>query len=384
VVATVLMAAIFVARLLVSDPTEPITFLMVVPIGLLAASFGLRGGVGGAFLASLLIFIWDEIANPVLTPFGYGARFVIFFLTGTTVGLLTSSRARLEEESSRWFDMSADLNCVADFDGKFLRINPAWAESLGYSSQDLLSAPYMSFVHPDDVDKTTALAAKLVDGQEKSLDFENRYRKPDGSYVWLRWTSRTDHSRRLIYASARDISVTKVLEEHLRELAQTDSLTGLFNRRHFEEEAIRQLDYIRRYGSRGALFAMDIDRFKEINDSLGHAAGDEALVLLARVIRDRIRATDLAARVGGDEFIILFPEVGANEAQLLGQALLNELERTPLAGGTQLTISVGIALFSARDDLSLEMLSAAADRAMYQAKRAGGNQFAVLDASPTP
>ncbi len=102
----------------------------------------------------------------------------------------------------------------------------------------------------------------------------------------------------MVYASARDVTQTKELEAELRDLAQTDPLTGLFNRRAFQTEAQRQLDFLRRYGPGGALFLFDVDEFKAINDSLGHQAGDEALKKVALTIKARTRATDICGRLG--------------------------------------------------------------------------------------
>jgi diguanylate cyclase (GGDEF)-like protein len=167
-------------------------------------------------------------------------------------------------------------------------------------------------------------------------------------------------------------------------LSETDELTGLSNRRHFESEARRQLDFTARYGLRGALFLLDVDRFKAINDTLGHKAGDDALITLAKGINSRIRQVDLAARVGGDEFAILFPEVGEKEARLLASALGGKIRRSSSSsdGSTpHLTSSIGICLFEATQDLDLDILLAKADSAMYEAKRAGGDGFALAAAA---
>jgi len=269
----VLSVAIVAFRFGVEDPSEPIMFLMVIPIGLLAAEMGLTGGLIGAALASALVVVWDVVAAPNLTFLGFSLRFVVFLASGVTFGILTQSRKEIEGESRRWFDQSTDLNCVADVEGNFLRVNGAFGELPGYKPSDILGTPYISYVHPDDVEATIALATQIAEGRTKVGEFENRYRAADSSYRWVRWTSSTDHDRGLVYASARDVTQTKELEAELRDLALTDPLTGLFNRRAFETEAQRQIDFLRRYGPGGALFLFDIDDFKTINDSLGHQSG---------------------------------------------------------------------------------------------------------------
>ena len=100
-ISSVAFALIFAARLVFTNPVEPITFLMVVPIGLLGAQFCLRGGLIGAGIASGLVVLWDLLSHPVLSPFGYTSRFLVFFLTGLTVGLLTSAQRQIEDESNR-------------------------------------------------------------------------------------------------------------------------------------------------------------------------------------------------------------------------------------------------------------------------------------------
>jgi diguanylate cyclase (GGDEF)-like protein len=187
----------------------------------------------------------------------------------------------------------------------------------------------------------------------------------------------------LVYASARDVTQTKELEAELRDLAQTDPLTGLFNRRAFEVEAQRQIDFLRRFGPGGALFLFDIDDFKTINDSFGHQAGDEALKKVASTIETRTRTTDICGRLGGDEFVILFPGVGHNEAEMLANGLLGFIRDQTVGGddsSVSITSSIGIALFLQADVGDIGALLANADSGMYAAKRAGGNGFAFTAA----
>ena len=373
VAALVLYVAIFGFRLAVDDPTEPVLFFLVIPIGLIAAETGPLGGLGAAAAATLMVGGWDLTTESDLTPYGYFARGSLFVLSGLTVGSLSASRREVQVQNTHWFEHSPDLNCVVDLDGNFVRVNQAWSDSLGYPASDLLGRSFIEFVHPDDAEKTAALASRWEEDQDVSIRFENRYRRADGSFIWLRWTSEADRARGLIYATAHDVTAMKELEEQLRSLSQTDPLTGLSNRRHFEEEAGRQLNFIARYGHRGALFVLDIDRFKEINDASGHGAGDAALVTFASAIKARIRQVDLVGRIGGDEFAILFPEVGPNEARLLAMGLRDSIHQV----SATITSSMGIALFEATGRLDLVSLITCADKAMYVTKRAGGDGFTL-------
>jgi diguanylate cyclase (GGDEF)-like protein len=259
-VALMLAAVVFAARLAVDDPEEPIMFLLVVPVVLIAVELGLVGGFVAASVASMAVIVWDLTADADLTLYGLIARSTIFMLCGLTVGSLASAR--------------------------------------------------------------------------------------------------------------------NDLQQRLREHAQKDELTGVSNRRHFEEQARRQLDFIRRYGHGGALFLLDVDRLKGINDSLGHRAGDDALARLGTAIKKRLRTSDVVGRIGGDEFAMLLPETGRKEAELIATALLDLVGNERVGtDGTKLGCSLGIVAFSAAEDLELGNLLHAADQAMYAAKRAGGLRF---------
>ncbi|MFN2593672.1 MAG: diguanylate cyclase domain-containing protein [Actinomycetota bacterium] len=382
ILVVICFVAVFALRLVVDNPGQPVLFLLVAPIGLLAAEFGLAGGLVGAAVASASVIVWELLADPNVTPFGYAVRWAVFFSAAVAVGSLANARRELDEEHTRWFEEVSDLNCVADMEGRFVRVNKAFEKTLGYSSKDLLSTPYIAYVHPNDREATSAMAKELAEGRSGVINFENRYLAADGTYRWLRWSSTTDPARRVIYASARDVTEQKELENKLRSLARSDSLTGLFNRRYFDEEAQRQLDFVRRYGHRAALFAFDVDNFKSLNDTLGHRAGDEALKKFALALTERIRKTDIAARIGGDEFALFLPGVGSSEAETIAQVLLASIRKESKGIGIEgrgITSSLGIALFSPHDEVELDGLLDTADLAMYTAKRAGGDRYDIAD-----
>jgi GGDEF domain-containing protein len=216
----------------------------------------------------------------------------------------------------------------------------------------------------------------------------------------LEWTSQPVSDEEIIYGVARDVTDRKALERELQRLSHHDSLTGLFNRRRFEEELRRQLTYTRRYGNGGALLVIDVDRFKQINDSLGHAAGDRALCQVAALLRDNLRGSDMIARdpdlpvasgsgevaaqpdseavlarLGGDEFVVLLPEADERGAQAAAERLAAAVGDSTLSVDGQdvkLEISVGVALFDEYGRPGEQELLAAADRAMYLVKAGGG------------
>jgi PAS domain S-box-containing protein len=143
----------------------------------------------------------------------------LFDTTGTTIegGLMVAQdvteRLRAEETLERFFNQNLDMLCIAGFDGYFKRLNPVWERVLGYSTEELLAEPFLSFVHPEDRETTAHEAAKLAEGDHITILFENRYRCKDGSYKWLQWMSSSMEDRGLMFATARDVTKSKAESE---------------------------------------------------------------------------------------------------------------------------------------------------------------------------
>ncbi|HEU5143296.1 MAG TPA: diguanylate cyclase [Solirubrobacterales bacterium] len=376
-----LFAAVFLARVTVGTLADAISFLYVIPVVLVAISIGTRGGLFAGVIAFALSSASTLLVDAPSSALGYANRGLVFLFVGGLTGHFATSLRTLEMASGRHFELSQDMICTADFNGYFTRVNPAFERTLGYSEEDLLGRPFLDFVHPDDRERTEEEAAALAQGTN-TIHFQNRYFDKEGEVHWLEWMSQPVPEEGTIYAVARDITERKALERELERLSQHDALTGLFNRRRFEEELRRQLAYTRRYGKGGALLLIDIDRFKEINDTLGHAAGDKALCWVASALRDNLRATDvvardadpIVARFGGDEFVVLLPEVDEDEARAVADRLAAVLHESALAIEgrlVRLQISIGVAAFDEYGRPGEQELVAAADRAMYEAKAAG-------------
>ncbi len=170
------------------------------------------------------------------------------------------------------------------------------------------------------------------------------------------------------------------LEAKLRDLAGRDDLTGLANRRRFEEELGSHTIRARRYGGTGALLVLDLDRLKAVNDQFGHLHGDRLLREVANVIDTRIRESDVAARLGGDEFAVLLPHTGADGAELVAEHLVAAIRNIRLGAEDDFiwtTASAGVLTLDGDDGHDHDQLLALADSAMYRAKRAGGDQVAL-------
>ena len=178
----------------------------------------------------------------------------------------------------------------------------------------------------------------------------------------------------------RDVTRRKQLEEQLREIAMTDVLTGLYNRRQFYELASLEYERARRYRHAFALLMIDLDDFKQVNDRFGHPAGDQVLVALADIFRQSLRKMDLIFRYGGDEFAILMPETSLEDAIQVSRrmsAAMTELVLPAPLDKLTITLSQGMALYDGHEDVDLQQLLADADRALYAAKARGKNHLSI-------
>ena len=186
-----------------------------------------------------------------------------------------------------------------------------------------------------------------------------------------------DQDREVVLAALERAERT---EAELRYLADHDSLTGLLDRRRFRAELDQYVSFSARYGGRGAVMIIDIDSLKAVNDTHGHHAGDNLIRQVADVMRERVRATDIVARLSGDEFAILMPQTDVEGALHLGEDLRAQIAETiqPTADSDPATISVGIAMFGAEKGIGAESVLVAADQAMYRAKEGGRNRIALF------
>ncbi len=167
----------------------------------------------------------------------------------------------------------------------------------------------------------------------------------------------------------------------LQRQAHHDPLTGLKNRRRFEEDLHTEMARGRREQNSGALLMLDLDNFKEVNDTLGHATGDRVIEGIAEVLRGRMRETDVLARLGGDEFAVVLPRCGEEEAQAVAGAIAQAIrQHAPSDGAPPITASVGIAMFGAGTTASFKSAMADADAAMYRAKESGRDAVRLASA----
>jgi len=297
-----------------------------------------------------------------------------------------------EERFRRAFDDApiglAIIEATPERLGRYLDVNKAMCELTGYERERLLGMTFQSLTHPGDADRDIGLAADLLSGKVERHLGEKRYIHATGRVIDASVGAsliRDEDGRPLhIIAHIEDVGSRKCYERQLKHMANHDPLTGLFNRARLDEALDSHVTRLRRYGALGALGALllvDLDQFKRVNDRLGHNAGDELLISIARIMQSRVRDTDVLTRMGGDEFAVLMTEGGEAEAEILAGDLSDLIRRRSvvLDGGIVggITASIGIAVFDDRENLRAEEILLEADTAMYTAKHDGRDRIAA-------
>ena len=263
-----------------------------------------------------------------------------------------------------------------------------WKALIGYADDELGAAPdeWLSRVHPDDIEILQAKISAHVGGASEHFESEHRLRHKDGQYRWLlcRGSALKDQNDVVyrIAGSLSDITDRKQIEERLRHDAFHDALTGLSNRALLIDRLSHALTRVNRRGDYiFAVLFLDLDRFKMINDSLGHTLGDQLLVTVARRLRECVRPDDTVARLGGDEFVVLLDGVqDVEEASTIADRIQKSL-MSPISLGDHEVVtsaSIGIAA-SSRKYEHPEQILRDADLAMYRAKTLGKSRQEIFD-----
>ncbi|MBT9501359.1 MAG: diguanylate cyclase [Burkholderiaceae bacterium] len=275
---------------------------------------------------------------------------------------------------------TADAVVVTDAEDRVIDVNRAFSAMTGRTLAQVEHRPATEAGLPPVPDFARLTGA--ADGQR--WVGEAHLALADGQHldIWLS-TSRivdedghTTHHARVF----SDISILKGHEKALQEMARRDSLTGLPNRRHFDERLAESLRRFARTGPAVTLMFIDLDGFKKINDELGHEAGDQLLIEVARRLGACVRGTDLVFRLGGDEFTLLLEDAGGTEAlQTLCQRIVEALSKTHLLGGHEAVVTPSIGVACALPGESPDTLCRRADQAMYEAKRGGKGTYRIAD-----
>lgn len=277
-----------------------------------------------------------------------------------------------ENEINGFLNVNMEMLCVLTANGTFHRINKKFTEILGFQNEDLDGKNFLDFVHKDDFAKTLRiLQSPHKDGGTFSLT--NRFRCLDGSYKYIEWDRQTGVGE-FVYSSGRDVTAAKMREKHLLNIAVRDKLTGLYNRHYLDSYLEEASKRVKTENWPLTLAILDLDYFKQVNDTWGHPIGDDLLKQTAKVIGRTIRRSDLLVRFGGEEFMVVMPNTRLRDAVKAMEKVRLAVEHTrhPISG--RQTISIGIA--QQRTGEPFSAWYERTDEALYQAKQKGRNCIA--------
>jgi diguanylate cyclase (GGDEF)-like protein/PAS domain S-box-containing protein len=305
-------------------------------------------------------------------------------------GIVAHNRRRLddrrrvaERRTEALLQNSPEVVLAIDRDGGVQYASPSAQTVLGHTVSTITGRMLAALTHPDDLPHIRGWMTALTEAPTgTTAAIETRLRRADGSWAVLDAIGTNcldDPDLEAVVISIRDIGTRKALEQQLSRQAFSDPLTGLSNRALFRD----RLQHATARGDAAVtVLLIDLDDFKDVNDNLGHSAGDELLVAIATRLRDNVRPGDTLARLGGDEFAVLIQELDGRDAGALAERLLHEIRRPTRIAGRDIscTASIGVAgTGTTGDGTSGEELLRNADLAMYAAKRQGRNAFAAFD-----
>jgi len=318
----------------------------------------------------------------------HGGRFYAFFRDirerKAAQGRLEASENRLRSLMAR----SSDALTVQDAGMRFIFVSPPVEAMLGYQPQELTGTQALDHVHPDDAGDLAVIYQRVLAEPGSVQRAEFRFRHKSGTWRNMETiftNASADPAIGGVISNARDITLRRRAEEKARSLAMYDSLTGLPNRVLLADHTRQTIARAERAGRMVGFMFLDIDRFKNINDSLGHAVGDEVLKSLTERLRGAVREGDVVARLGGDEFVIVLPDVKSPRAcSKVAEKILASASEPFTSAGHELYVStsIGISLYP-EDGADPEALLKHADTAMYQAKEAGRNCFRFFSTEMT-
>ncbi|OQX19645.1 MAG: hypothetical protein BWK76_03910 [Desulfobulbaceae bacterium A2] len=263
-------------------------------------------------------------------------------------------------------------------DGTIRRINLRCEEHFGVRREEILDRPVLDF-YADAADRTALL--QDVTSQGRVLDRELQLRTNTGELFWgLVSVTLIEYEKEpALFVTLNDISERKQLELELRRRARTDMMTGLANRAYFLERLGAEIDRVRRHQCPLSILALDLDHFKGVNDTHGHAAGDTVLCHFARILQGCLRSHDFAGRLGGEEFMVALPETDLLAAGQVAERIRRTVATSPIslseAAEVHVTVSLGVAALDEGQELGT--LLQRADQALYAAKVAGRNRAVV-------
>ena len=297
--------------------------------------------------------------------------------------IVNQKTEELQEEKATFeavFNGSKDAIAILDMESNFLDVNPAYIEMTGRSKVELLKTSCIATTPPEYIQ-----ASKEAMEEVKKVGYIKNFEKDcyiiDNKLIHINMSMSLIHNPQRILISVRDITKLKNAQEELKLLASTDPMTKLYNRRYFVDMSKSILDLAKRNKTDITVAMLDIDKFKNVNDTYGHKVGDDVIIALTSILQEQSRESDIVCRWGGEEFIILFPTTNIDGALVISEKIRKVTEDLviKLENNRELkfTISIGISKFNNEDDMNIEASINRADEALYEAKESGRNKICI-------
>ena len=372
----------------------PLLFLPILPLMLITFR---TGNIGAAFAIVIIAIVGTGLTLKGIGPInlihstnGHRLQFLQFYLAITVMTVLPVAAElarrhflfdRLQDSEARFrllTENSTDIVLNLGIDGVIRYASPSIKQLGGYDPDQLIGTASINLVDVEDRGRVAAAHLQALKNPFEMFSVEFRAIVTGGQQRWFEMQTRAviDHEGvvRGLVSAVRDTSTRHMAEVELSKAANTDPLTGLSNRRAFDRELMRELSQVA--GANGGCVAIfDLDHFKRINDTFGHAIGDDVLCAFARVAEGQIRNGDSVARIGGEEFGFIFPKLPGEHAHAVCERIREAVAAISVKSGdlpVPVTVSIGITQFREGDD-QVSALSRA-DEALYIAKRQGRNQ----------
>ncbi|MGZ4106818.1 MAG: sensor domain-containing protein, partial [Tumebacillaceae bacterium] len=323
-------------------------------------------------------FVASETITPIRNASGQIESFAVVL---RDISDRKKAERRVLESEQRYkslFEQNQDAIFSLNFEGQFISVNPAVEQVSGYTPSELINQPFSNVLVPEDMSHAVENFENAKKGEANQHELSIFHK--NGQRVELNVNTMPiiiDREIVGVYGIAKDITEKKRNEHLINHMAYHDSLTDLPNRRLFKDRLTQVLEQSCAQTEQLAIFFIDLDRFKIINDSLGHAFGDLVLQLVAQRLSSCVRDFDTVARMGGDEFTLLLPNIADGDDVIrIAQCILETINQPMLINGQELHItpSIGISMYP-RDGEDTETLMKNADTAMYRAKETGKNNF---------
>jgi len=295
------------------------------------------------------------------------------------------------------FDLSSDALFASAFhfaaigmalvapSGAWINVNKAFCSIVGYTEEELYGLTFQDITHPEDLEEDLKYVNKMLSGAINTYKMEKRYYHKDGHIVdvllSVSLVHNPDGTPAFFISQIQDITRNKQLEAELVRIATEDTLTKVHNRRYFFESASREIIRGARFSEPQAVFMIDIDHFKNVNDQYGHEVGDEVLKVMAMKCQKTLREIDIFGRLGGEEFGAFLINTDARMASIIAERVRMNVQQCvaeTAKGPIQFTVSIGVATFTG----GLQSLAArlnTADQALYKAKESGRNRVVVVN-----